>query len=62
MGPYVVIWKIYTETKGDHRAAALEVAEKYFQDRIAAGEPDTACTFIVTNMKGEAQEIDLAAH
>jgi hypothetical protein len=62
MGPYIVTWTMYSENPGDHKDAALEVAERYFQERIAAGEPDTACTFVVTNSKGESRQIDLAAH
>lgn len=62
MGPYIVTWTMYSENPGDHRAAAQEVAERFFQERIAAGEPDTACTFVVTNSKGESKLIDLAAH
>jgi hypothetical protein len=61
MGSYIVTWTMYSENPGDHKAAAQEVAERYFQERIAAGEPDTACTFVVTNNKGESQKIDLAA-
>jgi hypothetical protein len=58
MGPYIVTWTMYSENPGDHKAAAQEIAEKYFQERIAAGEPDTACTFVVTNSKGESKQID----
>ncbi|PPS23473.1 hypothetical protein BVY10_27840 [Pseudomonas amygdali pv. morsprunorum] len=53
---------MYSENPGDHKAAAQEVAEQYFQERIAAGEPDTACTFVVTNSKSESKQIDLAAY
>ncbi|EPM92120.1 hypothetical protein A259_37376 [Pseudomonas syringae pv. actinidiae ICMP 19070] len=28
---------MYSENPGDHKAAAQEVAEQYFQERIAAG-------------------------
>jgi len=62
MGQYVVTWTIYTENCGDHQTAAQEIAERFFQDRIAAGEPDTACTFLVTEINGVSKKIDLAAH
>ena len=61
MGPYIVTWTIYNENAGDHQAAAQEVADKYFQARISAGEPDTACTFVVTDSKGESRQIDLSS-
>lgn len=60
MGPYVVTWTMYTENTGDHKAAAQEIAQRFFQERIAAGEPDTACTFIVTDRHGHSRKIDLA--
>ncbi|WP_122340636.1 hypothetical protein [Pseudomonas caricapapayae] len=60
MSPYIVIWTMYCENLGDHKAVAQEIAERYFQDRIAAGEPDTACIFFVTNSQGESKHIDLA--
>lgn len=61
MKGYTVVWTTYVETTEDHSAAALEVAERYFQPRIAAGDPDTACVFIVTDSTGKAKKIDLAA-
>jgi hypothetical protein len=51
---------MYTENTGDHKAAAQEIAQRFFQERIAAGEPDTACTFIVTDRHGHSRKIDLA--
>lgn len=60
MPPYVVIWTTYTENSGDATDAAREVAQQYFQRRIAQGEPDTACVFIVTDSEGKSVKIDLA--
>ncbi|WP_426154154.1 hypothetical protein [Pseudomonas sp. DC3000-4b1] len=62
MKGYTVIWTTYVETTDDHVAAAREVAESYFQPRISAGEPDTACVFIVTDSGGKSQQVDLAEH
>lgn len=61
MKGYTVIWTMYVETNEGHADAAREVAESYFQSRIAAGEPDTACVFIVTDSAGKSKKIDLAA-
>lgn len=60
MSGYVVTWTIYIESEEGREGAAREVAERYFQTRIAEGEPDTACTFVVTDMAGRSRQIDLA--
>jgi len=60
MSGYVVTWTIYVESEEGHEGAAREVAERYFQTRIAEGEPDSACTFVVTDMAGRSRQIDLA--
>ncbi|RMR68684.1 hypothetical protein ALP81_100467 [Pseudomonas savastanoi pv. fraxini] len=60
MNGYVVTWTIYTESVGAHKEAALDVAQRFFQARIADGEPDSACTFFVTGMDGQSEKIDLA--
>ena len=61
MSPHVVTWIIYTEDADNPLDAAKLTAQKYFQSRIAQGEPDTACVFIVTDSKGKSVQIDLAA-
>ena len=60
MSGYVVTWTIYTESEGDYKAAAQEVAQRFFQERIAEGEPESACVFLVTAMDGKSEKIDLA--
>ncbi|KPW50378.1 Uncharacterized protein ALO82_02122 [Pseudomonas syringae pv. broussonetiae] len=45
---------------GAHKEAALDVAQRFFQARIADGEPDSACTFVVTGMDGQSEKVDLA--
>lgn len=61
MSPHVVTWTTYTEDADNAVDAAKLTAQKYFQSRIAQGEPDTACVFIVTDSKGKSVKIDLAA-
>lgn len=43
---YTVVWTV-DEWASSREAAALKVAKKYFQDRIARGENGTACVFTV---------------
>ena len=43
---YTVVWTV-EEWASSREAAALKVAKKYFQDRIARGENGTACVFTV---------------
>ncbi|PYD02620.1 hypothetical protein DND90_32590 [Pseudomonas syringae pv. maculicola] len=61
MGPYIVTWTMYSENPATTRQPPKN-SGAIFSERIAAGEPDTACTFVVTNSKGESKQIDLAAH
>lgn len=61
MSPHVVTWTMYTEDAENPVDAAKLIAQQYFQSRIAQGEPDTACVFIVTDSKGKSVQIDLAA-
>ena len=42
MSGYVVTWTIYTESEGDYKVAAQEVAQRFFKERIAEGEPESA--------------------
>lgn len=46
---YTVSWSVeeYADTPED---AVLQVAKAYFQDRIANGEPGTACVFTVNGI------------
>lgn len=60
MNKYTVTWEIDIETPGDYRAAAQEVADKHFQAGIAAGDFDSACSFVVTGEDGIPVDIDLA--
>ncbi len=60
MSPFVVTWTMYTEDASNAEDAAKLIANQFFQSRIAAGEPDTACVFIVTDGKGKSVQIDLA--
>jgi hypothetical protein len=61
MPPFVVTWTMYTEDAGNAVDATKLIAGQFFQSRIAEGEPDTACVFIVTDSKGKSVQIDLAA-
>lgn len=60
MQKYTVTWTVDIEIPGDHKAAAQEVANKYFQARIAAGDHDSACSFVVSGIDDVPVEIDLA--
>ena len=44
---YTVTWTVDVEVMGDHKDAAQAVADLYFQERIAAGEHGSACSFTV---------------
>lgn len=60
MKSYVVTWAVNVEAAAPEAAAKL-VAAAYFQDRIAAGEPDTACVFLVRDEEtGKAVRVDLS--
>lgn len=61
MPSYQVIWTIDVECEGDHKAAAQLVADRYFAANIAAGEQDSACSFVVANDTDQVKvDIDLA--
>ena len=61
MPSYQVIWTIDVECEGDHKAAAQLVADRYFATHIAAGEQDSACTFVVVDAADQVKvDIDLA--
>ncbi|WGO96409.1 hypothetical protein QCD61_28340 (plasmid) [Pseudomonas viciae] len=60
MQKYTVTWTVDIEVPGDHKAAAQEVANRYFQTRIAAGEQDSACSFVVSGSDDIPVDIDLA--
>lgn len=61
MPSYRVTWSIDVECEGDHKAAAQLVANQYFAANIAAGEQDSACSFVVADDADQvAVEIDLA--
>ncbi|WP_117144546.1 hypothetical protein [Pseudomonas coronafaciens] len=62
MSGYVVTWTIYTESEGLHKEAAQDVAQRFFQARIAEGKPGSACVFFVTDMEGKTEKVDLAGH
>ncbi|GFZ61577.1 hypothetical protein PSTH1771_16710 [Pseudomonas syringae pv. theae] len=49
MPSYQVIWTIDVECEGDHKAAAQLAADRYFAANIAAGEHDSACSFVVVD-------------
>lgn len=55
-----VTWSVDIEIEGSHAEAAQEAANRFFQERIAAGEPDTACVFTVTGEDGVEVVVDLA--
>lgn len=60
-GTSTVTWTIDVEVDGDHKDAAQLVANSYFQARIAAGEQDSACSFVVVDETDQHQvDIDLA--
>jgi len=60
MPTYRVTWEIDVEVQGCHREAAQAVANDYFQARIADGEPDSACHFIVTGEDCVPVDLSLA--
>ena len=60
MKSYTVTWTINIEVDGDHKDAAQAVADRYFQTNIAAGEYDSACSFIVIADDQVEVDIDLA--
>ncbi|MNQ55354.1 hypothetical protein D3C85_694470 [compost metagenome] len=56
---YLVTWEINVEADNP-TMASQDVADAYFQPPIAAGGPDSACVFKVTDTKtGETTIIDL---
>lgn len=57
---YRVTFSVDVDVCGDHKAAAQAVAELYFQSRMAAGEPDSACCFEVVGPDGRPAFVDLA--
>ncbi|WP_432780686.1 hypothetical protein QZH44_29970 (plasmid) [Pseudomonas corrugata] len=57
---YSVTWTVNIDVPGDHQAAAKAVADRYFLPHIAAGEPDSACCFVVTGADNLPVNIDLA--
>lgn len=57
---YTVTWTVDVEVMGDHKDAAQAVADLYFQERIAAGEHGSACSFTVAGSDNYPVEIDLA--
>lgn len=60
MKSFLVTWAVNVEAAAPETAAKL-VAEAYFQARIAAGEPDTACVFVVRDSEtGKATRVDLS--
>lgn len=60
MPAYTVTWTIDVEVEGDHKDAAQHVADHYFHPRIAAGEPGSACSFVVTGPDNAPADIELA--
>lgn len=61
MPSYQVTWTIDVECEGDHKAAAKLVADRYFAANIAAGEHDSACSFVVVDDADLVKvDIDLA--
>lgn len=60
MRKYTVTWTTDIEISGDHKDAAQAVASQYFQERIAAGEQDSACSFVVKGPDNFPVVIDLA--
>ena len=60
MKQFLVTWTVDVEAAAPEAAAKL-AAETYFQDRIAAGEPDTACVFAVRDEEtGKVTLVDLS--
>lgn len=60
MAEYQVSWTVDIDAENPQQAAQA-VASLYFQERIAEGEPDTACVFKVrANDQQDWQEIDLS--
>jgi hypothetical protein len=61
MASYQISWAIDVECEGGHKAAAQLVADRYFAAHIAAGEPGSACSFVVMCESDKAAvNIDLA--
>lgn len=61
MPNYQVTWTIDVECEGGHKAAAQLVADRYFAANIAAGEHDSACSFVVIDDADRVEvDIDLA--
>lgn len=61
MPSYRVTWIVDVECEGDHKAAAQLVADRYFSASIAAGEQDSASSFVVSDDADQvAVQIDLA--
>lgn len=60
MRKYTVTWTTDIEIPGDHKDAAQAVADRYFQAHIAAGEQDSACSYVVIGSDGLPVDIDLA--
>ena len=61
MPSYQVTWTINVECEGDHKAAAQLVADRFFAANIAAGEQDSACSFVVVDGADKVEvDIDLA--
>ncbi|WP_225776428.1 hypothetical protein [Pseudomonas sp. Marseille-Q5115] len=57
---YTVRWELTVEDARSPQEAAKHAAQGYFQDRIAGGQPDTACVFEVIDKAGACISIDLA--
>ncbi|MEJ3648156.1 hypothetical protein WDZ55_22365 [Pseudomonas bubulae] len=57
---YAVTWTVDVEVMGNHKDAAQAVADLYFQERIAAEEHGSACSFTVAGSDNFPVEIDLA--
>jgi hypothetical protein len=57
---FTITWEVNTYADTPY-LAAQKVADLYFQDRIARGEPDTACVFEVTTSDGTVIEVDLGS-
>lgn len=61
MPSYAITWTTNVDCEGDHKAAAQQVADRYFAAHIAAGEQGSACTFVVVDEVDQVSvDIDLA--
>lgn len=58
MQEYNVAWEV-TQDAESPVDAAINVAKSYFQERIAQGQPGTACIFLVTEVGGAQTEVAL---